>query len=181
MFSQLTIVFCLGKSWRDVENSFPACQISSNAASIFFIPQYNETINTAVPGSSATYSIEVRYSNRGVLVETQTLFDGIMSKPLTKYESSLFIELFGRKNCCVPQAWRSGVRDVFTVLFYTVASVTVHAIIQEYVIDKLCKRVTSKVGGFVIIMKSFSQPKKSENVSMFLTVVRKACENDLLR
>ncbi|GMT23684.1 hypothetical protein PFISCL1PPCAC_14981, partial [Pristionchus fissidentatus] len=39
------------------------------------------------------------------------------------------------------EGFRVGLRDIFTVLFYTVACVTVHAIIQEYVIDKLIKKI----------------------------------------
>ncbi|CAJ0930838.1 unnamed protein product, partial [Mesorhabditis belari] len=39
------------------------------------------------------------------------------------------------------QIYRSGVRDIFTVLFYTVAWITVHAIIQEYILDKLQRKV----------------------------------------
>ncbi|GMR47721.1 hypothetical protein PMAYCL1PPCAC_17916, partial [Pristionchus mayeri] len=41
----------------------------------------------------------------------------------------------------ISEGFRVGLRDVFTVLFYTVACVTVHAVIQEYVIDKLIKKI----------------------------------------
>ncbi|CAJ0574765.1 unnamed protein product, partial [Mesorhabditis spiculigera] len=39
------------------------------------------------------------------------------------------------------QIYKSGVRDVFTVLFYTIGWITMHAIIQEYIIDKLQRKV----------------------------------------
>jgi len=47
----------------------------------------------------------------------------------------------GSENQAAIQHYRSGMRDIAAILFYTIAWITGHAVIQEYILDKLQRRL----------------------------------------
>ncbi|VDK52276.1 unnamed protein product [Cylicostephanus goldi] len=94
--------------------------LTASMCSVFVAPQYNETVNvTSELGN----------------ISLQFLFQ-VFS--LHKIPGPMSLTLY-----------RNGPADVLTILFYAVAWIVVHAVIQEYILDKLQRRARlSKVKTF---------------------------------